>query len=126
MGTRFILFSPAESEDDAFRENVNLILQDISGLQLDLTAYTALSLDQLSTMLNAFHLVENNRMRKGKHEYQKLIYTGEQGRFQLKFEQYYWVISDTAYVLTFTSEEHKFADYKETSEKILNSFTLIK
>lgn len=126
MGTRFILFSPAESEDDAFRENVNLLLQDVSGLQLDLATFTELSLDQLKIMFNAFHLIENQRLKKGKLEYQKLMYTAEQGMFQLQFEQYYWVIGDAAYVLTFTSEENKFADYMETSEKILNSFSIRK
>jgi hypothetical protein len=40
----------------------------------------------------------------------------------LKFEQYYWVINEKAFVLTLTCEEDQFKNYKEVGEKILNSF----
>jgi hypothetical protein len=36
------------------------------------------------------------------------------------------VIDNKAYVLILTCEQNKFANYKETGEKILNSFTFTK
>jgi hypothetical protein len=75
-------------------------------------------------LLTNSDLIESKRIKKSNAEFHKLIYTGDQGVFHLKFEQYYWVIDSKAYVLTFTSEEEKFATYSETGEKILNSFSI--
>jgi len=125
MGTSFILFSPLENEDDKFMENINLLAQDLSGLNIDLDKYTEISEGQIKTMVTNSSIQESRRMKINRSEYHKIIYSGEQGIYQLKFIQYYMVINDKAYVLTFTSEENKFEDYIEIAEKILNSFTFI-
>lgn len=124
MGTSFILFSPLESEKDAFRENVNLLIQDLTGYNIDLNSYTEISEQQIKTMVTNSTLFESKRVNNGNQEYHKIIYAGDQGIFRLKFEQYYWVISDKAYVLTLTCQEHKYEDFKAIGEKIINSFKL--
>lgn len=124
MGTSFILFSPLDSEKDTFKENVNLMVQDLGKENIDLNRYTEISEGQIKTLLTNSDLIESKRIKKSNAEFHKLIYTGDQGIFHLKFEQYYWVIDSKAYVLTFTSEEEKFATYSETGEKILNSFRI--
>jgi hypothetical protein len=55
-----------------------------------------------------------------------MVYSGDQGIFHLKFEQYFWVINQQAYILTLTCEQNKSSDYKENGEKILNSFSFKK
>lgn len=122
MGTSLILFSPLESEQDTFRENVNVIVQDLKGMDIDLDKYTEISEDQVKKLITNSAIVESKRIKNGNSEYHKIIYTGEQGLFKLTFEQYYWVKKDKAYVLTFTSEQDKFEHFKETGEEILNSF----
>jgi len=126
MGSSFILFSPLESEKDKFKENVNLLVQDLTGYNLDLNKYTEISEGQIKTMVSNSTLIESKRIKDGKREYHKIIYSGDQGIFHLKFEQYYWVINEKAFVLTFTSEQNKFFDMVEIGEKILNSFILKK
>jgi hypothetical protein len=59
----------------------------------------------------------------GSREYFKVIFTWNYEAFRLKVEQYYWIVDGKAYVLTFTSEQDKFATFSETGEKILNTFT---
>ena len=125
-GTSFILFSPLESAQDLFKENVNLLIQDLSGQNIDLNKYVEITENQVKTMLPNSTLIESKRMKNGSQEYQKMIYSGDQGNNHLKFEQYFWVISNKAYILTLTCEQNKFADYKETGEKILNSFKFTK
>lgn len=124
MGTSFILFSPLTSEKDRFRENVNLLIQDLKGQNLDLDKYTEISEEQVKTMLTDGKIIESKRMTSGTSTYQKIIYTGTQGVYKLEFEQYYWVEKDKAYILTLTCEENQFAAFKLTGEKILNSFKL--
>lgn len=51
MGTSLIILSPLESEKDTFRENVNLLIQDLTGLDIGLDQYTKISEDQMKACL---------------------------------------------------------------------------
>jgi len=126
MGTAFFLFSPLASEEDRFKENVNLIIEDLTGLGLNLQKYTEFSMNQLSSLITDGTLIENKTINDRKLNYQKVIYTGTQGVFNLKWEMYCWVYKEKAYVLTFTCEENEFANYQDVGEKILNSFQIVK
>ncbi len=126
MGTKFILFSQLDSSNDNFRENVNLIIQDLSGKNIDLDKYVEITEGQVKTMISNSSLIESKREKNNNGEFHKMVYTGDQGVFHLTFEQYFWVINDKAYVLTFTSEQNKFSSYKSIGEQILNSFLLSK
>ena len=124
MGTRFILLNPLSSAEDKFRENVNLIVQDLSAYDLDLDEYVAISEDQVKTMITNANILLSEREKQNDLAFQKLIYTGQQGTFNLKFEQYYWVEGQKAYVLTFTAEADRFDAFQPTGEKVLNSFRI--
>jgi len=124
MGTSFILFSALENDEDQFRENMNLIVQDLQGRSVDLDAFTEISEEQVKSMMTNCTLYESKRIKKGSQEYHKLIYSADQGAFSLKFEQLYWIENDKAYILTLTCEQSKFSSFKEVGEKILNSFSL--
>ena len=124
MGTSFILFSPLSSEQDKFKENVNLIVQDLTGHKLDLDQYVEISEGQIKTMLTDGNIIESKRIKTETLHYHKIIYSGKQGIFNLKFEQYYWVVDDQAYVLTLTCEKNQFDNYQAVAEKILDSFSL--
>ena len=123
MGTTLILFSPVESSHDQFKENVNLLIQDLTGHNIDLDKYSEISEEQISKMITNSKVIESKRMKNGSEEYHHIIYTGDQGIFHLKFEQFYWVKNKKAFVLTLTCEQTTFDDYKEIGETILNSFT---
>ena len=123
-GTKLVILSPSESAGDTFKENINLIIQDIAAYKLDLDAYTKLSTDQIKTMITNSKILENKRVKQGNTEYQKVIYTGDLQSYNLTFEQYYFVIRDQAYILTFTAEQNKFKKYQATGEKMLSSFVL--
>lgn len=123
MGTSFILFSPIESSLDKFKENVNLIIQDFSGYNLDLNEYVEISEEQVNIMITNSTLIESKRMKNGSEEFHRMIYTGDQGKFHLKFEQLFWVKDNKAYILTLTCEQEKFMDFKAVGEAILNSFS---
>ncbi len=126
MGTSFILFAPLESTDDLFRENVNLLIQDLTGYDLDLDKYTEITLDQIKMLITNSSLTESKRIQKGSEGFHYLIYKGDQGIFNLQFKQYFWVNNNKAFVLTFTSEQNKFATYEEVGKEILDSFTFKK
>lgn len=124
MGTSFILLSKQVSQQDMFRENVNLIIQDLKGQNIDLNKYVEISESQIKTMITNANIIDSKRIKTGDSEFQKVIYTGVQGQFNLKFEQYYWIVKGMAYVLTLTCELNQFDKYKEVGEKIMDSFKI--
>ncbi len=124
MGSTFFLFSPLMAEDDLFKENVNLMIQDLRGYDVNLEQFVELTLEQVKKMITDGLVLSNDLMEKDGREYQKLMYSGKQGQFDLIFEQYCWVVNDQAYVLTFSGEQDHFEFYKETAAQMLNSFSL--
>lgn len=117
-------YSPLESKEDNFRENVNVLIENLPQSDIDLNKYAEVSEEQIKTMLTNSVIIESKRIKNDSQEFQKMIYTGDQGIFHLKFEQYYFVKNSKAFVLTFTSQQNTFDNYKETAENILNSFQL--
>lgn len=120
----FIISSPASSEKDEFKENLNLVVQDLKGLNFDLDNFTALSEQQIQSYLEESEVTVNERLNKNEQEYQHLIYTAKMGGRMLRFEQYYWIIDEKAYVLSFTAESDQFEEYADISKQILDSFII--
>lgn len=126
MGTSFIIFSEQTSSEDKFRENINLSIQNLEGYNLNLDAYVAISEEQISKMVTNGKIIDSKRSNKNNTEFQKVIFTGKQGLFQLKFVQYYFIKDEKAYVLTFTCEEIQYEKYIFITDQILDSFLLNK
>jgi len=123
-GFKFFLFTKLTSESDKFRDNINLIVQDLSGYDFSLEDYAELSETQIKTLVTNAHILESAQHKNENGVFYKMIYTGKQGVFDLKFEQYYWLVNKKAYVLTLTCEERQFLKFKKEGEFILDSFTI--
>lgn len=124
MGSTFFIFSPIEGATDQFRENINLMIQDLSGHNLDLDQYTQISEQQVKVMMEGAEILFSEKQDGQVPAFHKIIYKGKQGALDLKFEQYYWVINDKAYIVTLTCDVNTFDDYQKIGETILNSFKL--
>jgi hypothetical protein len=124
MGTSFYLFSQLSDKDDIFRENINLVIQDLKGYGLTLDEYVEISEKQIKSLFYNVQVSLNDRITKGTTEYQKVIYSGEKGTLHLKFEQCYWVIGDKAFVLTLTCEKNEFDNYQSIGESIFDTFEI--
>jgi hypothetical protein len=120
----FFITTLLMGDEDVFEENVNLLKQDISGYFLDLEEYTKLTVGQVENLLEDGKILESVRISGHTKDFHKLIFTGTQNGLKLKFEQYFWVVGDDAFILTFTSIDHQFEYFKKEGEGILNSFVL--
>lgn len=125
MGTDFILYAPVEGVGSSdFRPNINLLVQDLTANPLSIKEYQKLSLDQIPQFLTHSQIILNE-IKKGAHgEYIHMIYAGKLGMNPLKFEQYIYLHSQKAYVLTLTSTPQHFDLDKVQGEEILKRFTL--
>ena len=124
FGSDMFAFSPLESESDNFRENVNVMIQDLSGFGLTLAIYADTSVSQIKNMLNNCTIVENKSVKEGNKEFHKVVFTGQQGNFTLKSVQYYFLVKDIAYIITLTTLLEKYDQYIQSGERMLNSFRL--
>ena len=124
MGSTFIIFSPLQDALDDFRDNLLLMKEDLSAVSMDLDDYVALTEKQLTTLLQDYSSLESKRLTKDGLTYHVMTYTGIQGSYDLKIRQYFWVLNETAYVLTFTCEQESADYFDESISKIMSSFKL--
>lgn len=124
MGLAFVVYSIATSDKDEFRENVNFIFEDVSQHQLTLDQYSQLSENQLKKMITDFRMVSSTRTELNGRTCRRVVFSGRQGVYQLKYLQYYMIVGNNALVLTFTAEIAEFDKFKSTANRILESFTL--
>lgn len=125
-GADVFLFSPQESISDKFRENINVLIQNLKGTNIDLDKYTKISETQIKEMAKDAVVIDSKRINKEAASFHKIIYKSTQQSFPLTFEQYYFIRNEKAYVITLTVETDKFISFQKTGEYILNSFTLLK
>ena len=121
-GAEVMLFAPLENEEDNFRENVNVLIQDLTGQNVNLELFKEITESQINTLATEGHIIDSSI--KG-DEY-RITYTMTQGMFKLKITTMCVIQNEKAYVITFTSELDKYDQYKMTGTDILASFTLIK
>jgi hypothetical protein len=122
MGLDFVLFSRQASEQDYFKENLNLFIEDLAGQNVSLDDYKQLSLLQIEQLISNFELIESSKITIANTEAIRFIYTGKQGDFDLKWEQIVFVENEKAYILSLTCEVDQFDTYAPVGEEIMKSF----
>ena len=125
MGTEFIIFSPPGSLQDKFRENLNLVVQDVADMDLSLQDYTELSVRQIETMLTDAEILSSSIGELNGTTYSDLVYKGSMGQMNLFFYQRYLLWNGKAYVLTFTTEQNTKKEYLPIGESLMASFHFI-
>lgn len=124
MGTEIILFSPLENAEDKFRENVNVLIQDLTGQNIDLKKYKQITDEQLAEMATHPEVDESLVLKEGDKEFYKVTYSMTHSNIRLKITSYCFISNDKAYLATFSSEFHKYDEYQQVGLEILNSFSI--
>lgn len=88
MGTSFFLFTKQTSATDDFKENINLIVQDLGGQKISLKQYTELSKKQIKQLITNSKLIKSEKQTLHNKTFNEFLYTGEQGQLKLTFHQY--------------------------------------
>lgn len=122
--TEFFFYTPLSDKNDRFNENINLLIQNQKGRNITLDEYVKISEDQISTVVVNGKVIKSERVLGKNYPYHKLEFSGSQGDFNLHFLQYYWLIDEQSYILTFTAESENYETYVKDAEIILQSFKL--
>lgn len=122
MNTAFILMGrPVPSL--SFKENLNLLIQDLTGQNMNLDAFTELSKTQMLSMPGGV-VIESKRDKKNGHDFHMLVSQIDVQGQKLKFKQYYWVMGTKAFVLTYTTTSDTYDAFIPAADKVLSSFTM--
>lgn len=124
MGIDVFLFSPLESTNDKFRENVNVLSSSFGGEDISLDSFFHVSERQIKIGATDCVILESKLYTKGQSSFYKIDFTAKQGIFQLRFVQYYFVKNGSGFTITLSSEEAAYPKYEATGLAVLNSFVL--
>ncbi|MDR2260716.1 MAG: hypothetical protein LBE06_07275 [Azoarcus sp.] len=122
-GTRFLILSDMDSENDDFRENLNLITEPAT---MDLDAHIEAVNHLLPQVFTNYQKISLEKIRDGSGEHYEMIsiFDMETPHTRVKNRQHFWIANEKAYTLTWSSTLDRFDDYRETGEKILKSFRI--
>lgn len=122
-GAAVIFFSPKENELDIFQENVNVVVQDISGNPMELRAYSDLAIKQMQLVFeDNFIIVESGPTFVAGQAGHKLIFIGKGPDTDLKYMSV-WLIKDlTAYQITYTALASNYDRYVGKMKHMVRSF----
>ena len=125
FGSNFFLYAPMDKGKDTFRENFNLMINDLSEFPgMTLAEMADGARQQVVSMIDSVKILEFKEMEDGFDKYYWMEFSGKQNKFNLHWRQYYWLAHNHFYVLTFTAEEQQYARYLPIAEQVLGSFYL--
>jgi hypothetical protein len=122
MGTEFMILAPKENDTDVFSENVNFMIQNLQGTQIDLGQYKQISEKQFSEFFTDVQIFESAIIKTPSDEFYRSSFAMTQGKFRLRITSICYIKNEKAYLLTFTSEFANYERYKAAGEEILDSF----
>ena len=99
------------SQNDDFAENINVVVQDLTGYDLDLESYKDLSMDQYAELDYNVDDIYKKTIDGAKGYFCKV--SCEEPGNNCVILQYFTVIGDNAYVFTFASDEDDFDDLED-------------
>jgi hypothetical protein len=123
-GTSFALFAPAASHKAVFRQNINLVIKDVSADTVTLEELTNVNLEMLKAAFSNFSVISAKRLKDTIGEYQQMVYEFQQQGYFLRQLQEYRIIGGKAYYLTFTSLRSRYDTYMDVVGEVFGSFRL--
>lgn len=123
-GLHILLLSPQTSASDIFRDNIGLLTQDLPQGGFTLDEYAKLSIEQIQSLITDATVIENKSIEVNETKYHKVVYTGKQGQYSLKWQQWFRIKDNKAYILTLTCNETEYVDYVGVGEQIMETFEI--
>jgi len=114
--------APIDSQNDHFRENLNVIVETYQSPIL-LNDYYQWNINQLKSFPDIQFLGNYDGFVSGVPS-KILIYSRSQGGINLTFSQVFFVQENTGYILTFTAESDRYQAYQPIFQQIMDRFRL--
>jgi len=122
-GKGVYFLSPMENSADTMRENINVLVEDITGNTVTLAEYTASAMSQVKTLEN-YTIVSEGKTRLGKLAGYGIIYTATIDSHKVQFQQAWTVKGKKAYLITLAASAASFPNYTRVFGRMIKSFGL--
>ena len=126
FGVSFTILSNTTSEKDLFRENITLVIQDMSMLGVDFDNEVELSEADIKEIVKDCKILKNEMTERYGLRFQEVVFSGKESGMNLTFYQLYTTFENKMYVMGFTSLQNTFDEYEAIATEILHSFTIKK
>ena len=123
-GTLVSFVSPLENDEDRIRENVNLMVQDLSENTMTLEAYSEGTLRTLQAFTPSMTLLASNGMIIGGLAAHSITYQQDTQLGRIQFRQVWFIRGNTAFLFTFTAEPESFERYEKAFRSMLNTMKI--
>lgn len=121
FGAVIIFFSPLSGDSDQFSENVNVVVEDLQGADLDLDGYMELATEQLIDFIPDIDFVDRYTDQMDDQPSWVVVYTGSQDGVSYSWVQEIALFEGSAYIITYTGEA-EFDTYLPHADEIFDSF----
>ncbi len=126
-GAAAIFYSPKENELDIFKENVNIVVQDLSKNPMPLEQYTKTAIHQMKVVFKTgMEIIESTPTRLGGLNAHKFVFMGTGPDGDLKFMSIWTIKGQTAFQFTYTGMKSDWDKYKRAADKMASSFKITK
>lgn len=119
-GTDFYIVLSRDKNTN-FRNNINLLVQDLTETNIDLTKFVDLTESQIRS---SGQLIKSERINRNGKEYQSILFEADFGQGLLRFLQYDFMLNNKAYILTYTATISTFEENLSKAQKVMDSFKL--
>lgn len=121
MGARVALVPAEETTEHDFAANMNVYTEQVpEGTDLD--TYVDAAREQVQRLVTGLEF-ESSRTIAAEPPTHELVYTGQQGVYELRWQQRIVLDGDTAYVLTYTADPDEEGEPSaETVDAVFGSF----
>jgi len=128
-GIAVMFISPQEGEMDVFRENVNIVVQDLAQVSqdpLDLDKYSRVAVNQMKIVFgDGMEILESESQFFAGLPGYRFVYLGHGGPFDVQY-MHLWTIKDNkAYQFTYTASSTGFETKMGIVKRMAKSFRIL-
>lgn len=124
-GIYFQAFSPKEGANDRFRENLNVVIEDLNGKQISEQEYVEATKKKLLLYVKEYHLIRAGEIMMGSYKAYEIIYSGKVDFYNLKFRAVITFFEKRAFVMTYSSDLISYDKFYPEANKIMSSIKLL-
>jgi hypothetical protein len=124
-GAAAIFYSPKENALDIFKENVNIVVQDISRNPMTLEKYTETAIAQMNAVFGTnLEILVSTQISVGKQPGHQFIFIGKGPDGNLRYQCRWTLAGTTAYQITYTAIASGYERHLAQAERVMNSFRI--
>ncbi len=123
-GTNVIFYSPLENALDVFKENVNIVVQDMSAQKMipDLNKYTTIAINQMQVVFKQnFKLLESKPITISGVPGHEIVFIGHGPEMDLKIKCAWTIKRKASYQFTYGAVASQYDKYIDKVDAMLRS-----